>query len=128
VFIVKTVGLFVFKTFRWTLFNEANYIFSEIDICESIQPCLNNGTCVSNKNLQLGYTCVCQGDYFGEICGQKKIVTKNQELHICEEKNPCLNQAKCSKSSNLTEIDYVCSCTEGYTGVNCETGIKAFYM
>lgn len=48
------------------------YCELEMDICESGEACLNNGTCILDEKSPGGYICECPRGYSGEICEQSK--------------------------------------------------------
>ena len=45
------------------------------------------------------------------------------DINECEP-SPCKNQATCNDQVN----GYSCTCTPGYTGPQCETGIYTYHM
>ena len=72
----------------------------------SPNPCLNNGTCLTNS---AGYVCQCPANFGGTNCQ----FTTNCEPAL----NPCLNGASCKKEFDGS---YTCTCAQGYTGKYCQ--------
>uniref|UniRef100_A0A1X7UPV7 Uncharacterized protein n=1 Tax=Amphimedon queenslandica TaxID=400682 RepID=A0A1X7UPV7_AMPQE len=83
---------------------------TEINLCLMEQPCLNNGTCTSDKIEGIPiYNCSCSVPlYSGDNC---------EQINSCS-LSPCQNNATCT--GNLTTGDYTCHCSENYYGTHCE--------
>ncbi|CAJ0960526.1 unnamed protein product, partial [Ranitomeya imitator] len=62
-----------------------------------------HGTCIEP------WQCLCETNWGGQLC--------NKDLNSCGTYQPCLNGGTCS---NTGPDKYECSCTEGYSGRNCE--------
>ncbi|XP_062888347.1 neurocan core protein isoform X1 [Mobula hypostoma] len=75
----------------------------EPDPCRT-NPCLHEGTCLSNSTM---YTCDCAAGFTGENC----------EIDIDEcHSSPCENGATCVDGTN----SFTCLCLPSYTGSLCE--------
>ncbi|XP_059848371.1 neurocan core protein [Hypanus sabinus] len=75
----------------------------EPDPCQT-NPCLHEGTCLSNSTM---YTCDCAAGFTGENC----------EIDIDEcHSSPCENGATCVDGTN----SFTCLCLPSYTGSLCE--------
>ncbi|XP_072924168.1 neurocan core protein isoform X3 [Hemitrygon akajei] len=75
----------------------------EPDPCQT-NPCLHEGTCLSNSTM---YTCDCVAGFTGENC----------EIDIDEcHSSPCENGATCVDGTN----SFTCLCLPSYTGSLCE--------
>ena len=70
-------------------------------------PCLNHGSCTNA--LDGTYNCQCPLGFIGKTC---------QIAQHCNT-NPCLNGGSCTNYPTM----FRCSCVQGFTGNNCETGI-----
>ncbi|XP_017770186.1 PREDICTED: protein crumbs isoform X2 [Nicrophorus vespilloides] len=128
---------------------DGKYCEINVDDCVTAtgdSPCLNGGVCVDGVNE---YKCNCTGiGYTGmlcetdidecfenkEICGPIRNCTNTMGSYkcscnnnmcgnfcnlvdLCSEK-PCGNKGECE--ANCTEVsDYVCTCSEGWSGKNC---------
>lgn len=85
----------------------------DVTICQSLQPCLNNGTCYFNADGSSPlYLCLCPPGYSGSNC---EILTDNCALapRACENGGSCVNQVN----------DYTCSCLPGFSGARCQTNV-----
>lgn len=72
--------------------------------------CQNGGVCNAN-----GTACNCPADYGGIDC--------TTTLNACLS-NPCQNGGVCVNNQTVNGVlvsNYVCSCPDTHTGVNCET-------
>ncbi|XP_073250702.1 protein lin-12-like [Porites lutea] len=79
------------------------------DLCEPVNPCKNNGSCLP-QNGGLSYVCICPDKYYGKTC----------ECTECLCNNPCLNNGVCVDiSTHLVK----CTCPSGFTGNFCEAVI-----
>jgi cysteine-rich repeat protein len=86
--------------------------------------------------------CNCESDYFFNLdqsecinpcsedsCGDEELcIATSYNEFTCEsiercDPNPCLNEATCTNEAT----SYVCNCTVGYTGINCERDIERKY-
>ncbi|KAK6979621.1 neurogenic locus notch protein 1 [Biomphalaria glabrata] len=76
----------------------------QVNMCGNSSFC-QRGSCVTNGS------CDCTGTGYGGLYCQQEIDECSATVSVC------LNGANCT---NL-EGDYNCSCTEGYTGKNCQT-------
>ncbi|XP_063965931.1 agrin-like isoform X1 [Lytechinus pictus] len=82
------------------------------DPCKSKEvPCFNNGICEA-VNAE-AYRCICQGDFFGALCGD--VLIDQCEGHMCHEESTCVA---------LPEGGYRCDCPEGRTGNMCDEEIN----
>ena len=45
-------------------------VFNLKVICDTNQ-CKNNGTCIKNSSVDVGYSCQCKNGYSGPICDAK---------------------------------------------------------
>ena len=107
-----------------------------IDEC-ALGRCTNNATCIDGIN---DYTCNCFPGYQGKDC--------QEDVAECSEE-PCKHGGLCFEKSNITLYDpallsflptnvrgsfdtdfsyedaagYLCSCADGYEGINCEIDI-----
>ena len=76
------------------------------DICQRDIPCQNGGSCIL-LSAPNNYTCNCSGTgYAGEHC--------SVNINECDP-NPCKNGATCVDGV----ANYICICSVGYTGKNC---------
>ncbi|XP_024915374.1 basement membrane-specific heparan sulfate proteoglycan core protein isoform X3 [Cynoglossus semilaevis] len=66
------------------------------------RPCLNGGHCMSNAEYE--YQCLCKDGFEGERCEIVK--------DVCQSDQECQNGGSC--------VNGQCTCTPGYTGLNCE--------
>jgi hypothetical protein len=95
--------------------------------------CQNGGTC-TNDNVG-GYTCACVSGYTGTNCVSSVCYFKSENsffvfLNFFKIKAyPCITSPPCvhgtcadGSNSNYVESGYVCTCTYGYAGVNCQYG------
>src|SRR6185312_13938483 len=71
--------------------------------------CLNNGYCNVDPLGTYGFTCYCQGGYYGMYC-DTPIVGPDQCVP-----NPCNNGGTCGDLQN----GYMCLCATGFNGTNC---------
>ncbi|KAL7990822.1 hypothetical protein Chor_014252 [Crotalus horridus] len=78
----------------------------EINECES-SPCLNGGQCMDLVN---NYTCACATPFTGHHC--------EIDPSTCEGRN-CRNRQMCNY---IRPGRYVCTCSPGYYGNNCQYG------
>uniref|UniRef100_A0A1I7U5Q2 Delta-like protein n=1 Tax=Caenorhabditis tropicalis TaxID=1561998 RepID=A0A1I7U5Q2_9PELO len=76
----------------------------------SSDPCMNNATCI-DVDSQIGYACICQQGFEGDICERRK--------DLCIE-NPCANGGVCRQ--NLEE--FTCDCPTEFFGDRCENEKK----
>ena len=54
----------------------------------------------------------------------RNIVAFTSDEIPCEENNPCRNGGNCSG----TILNHLCSCTNGYTGDNCESNLDISFL
>ncbi|XP_071493021.1 uncharacterized protein [Diadema antillarum] len=81
-------------------------IVCEVDYDECLSdPCLNGAQCV---DLVDGFACTCPDGFSGELC--------ESDVEECAS-DPCQNNATCLEP---TPGAYLCSCTAGFFGTNCE--------
>ncbi|CAI2348488.1 unnamed protein product [Caenorhabditis sp. 36 PRJEB53466] len=73
--------------------------------CQS-EPCMNNATCI-NVDAHIGYACICQQGFEGDICERHK--------DLCVE-NPCANGGRCQQKQE----SFACHCPSGFHGERCE--------
>ena len=59
--------------------------------------------------------CLC----FSSDLALRVVIRCDEERDPCAN-NPCLNGGSCDVTSDFR---YICNCTNGYTGQNCETDI-----
>ena len=61
------------------------------------------------------------------ITGVRTMATDVNGTDLCEKSacspSPCLNGGECSLQTEVAD-GYVCSCSVGYSGVNCEADIN----
>ncbi|XP_067845550.1 protein jagged-1b [Heptranchias perlo] len=62
-----------------------------------------HGTCIEP------WQCLCETNWGGQLC--------NKDLNYCGTHQPCLNSGTCS---NTGPDKYQCTCSDGYSGQNCE--------
>ncbi|XP_006815798.1 uncharacterized protein LOC100375670 [Saccoglossus kowalevskii] len=117
------------------------------DPCDSM-PCLNGGTCFQAGNGLSAYVCLCASGYTGTNCegsnGREcyygstrynEFATRQEDCNVCEclnggwscttnpcstnpcDSEPCQHDGTCLHANT----QYMCQCTDGYTGFNCET-------
>ncbi|CAD5110836.1 DgyrCDS198 [Dimorphilus gyrociliatus] len=78
------------------------------DKCDRCKPFPNckNGYCLDKP-----WQCICKKNWGGSLC--------NEDLDYCGTHKPCQNGGLCKN----TEVgQYVCECTKGFYGINCENG------
>ena len=75
--------------------------------------CSNNGTCVPDSTQTRGYSCLCLGDFTGEMCETR--------INVCEGSN--CNNGTCVLDSTQTR-GYSCLCLGDFSGEMCETRIN----
>eukprot|EP00057_Strongylocentrotus_purpuratus_P013128 XP_011667602.1 PREDICTED: fibropellin-1 isoform X1 [Strongylocentrotus purpuratus] len=83
--------------------------------CES-NPCEGDSTCELEGPDSSGNfypMCLCPLGFTGVTCGIELPPTPK-----CQP-NPCLNGGGCTPSPSA-HVGYICSCQQGYTGMNCE--------
>uniref|UniRef100_A0A7S4K6W0 EGF-like domain-containing protein n=1 Tax=Odontella aurita TaxID=265563 RepID=A0A7S4K6W0_9STRA len=87
------------------------------DAC-SPTPCKNGGTCESDEEEPLGYTCSCKTGFAGMDCETElpSQVVKNPTEDVCSP-TPCKNGGACERN---IDGGYACSCRAGFIGVNCQ--------
>ncbi|TKR60977.1 hypothetical protein L596_028153 [Steinernema carpocapsae] len=73
-------------------------------------PKCKNGMCKSDANGTHPLTCECEENWGGVWC--------EKDLDQCKRLKPCQNGAKCT-TNGLRDF-YVCNCTAGFEGKNCE--------
>uniref|UniRef100_A0A8R1I6E0 EGF-like domain-containing protein n=1 Tax=Caenorhabditis japonica TaxID=281687 RepID=A0A8R1I6E0_CAEJA len=103
--------------------NDAAIMFSE-NTCQS-DPCMNNATCI-DVEAQIGYACICQSGFEGDICERRKgnqcEVSRNDAAIMSSENtcqsDPCMNNATCIDVE--AQIGYACICQSGFEGDICE--------
>jgi hypothetical protein len=51
------------------------YAFSSLDACGNINPCKNNGSCLTNLNGVNGnfFSCYCTIEFYGTLCESSKL-------------------------------------------------------
>ena len=113
-------------------------ILVDINECAS-NPCKNNGVCIDGINA---FTCNCKDGYIGLECETGEIHSFsnwnkwNVIVFFCNtvwtyliiiiadvdecKSNPCNNGGRCVDGVN----GYACNCTDGYIGLQCETGVS----
>jgi hypothetical protein len=79
--------------------------------CEICNKCIANNTLTCDNG-----ECVCKSSHRGEKC--------EEALDICERGNKCQNDGKCVSLFETMETQYKCHCSNGYTGLDCETKIE----
>ncbi|UJR24189.1 hypothetical protein I4U23_027155 [Adineta vaga] len=79
-----------------------------IQVCDMINPCLNNGQCINDNQSLEGYFCQCSNGFDGLLC--------ENDHHICKS-NLCWNNGQCNETSNNT---FECLCISGWNGIYCE--------
>ena len=78
----------------------------------SPSPCENSGVCLV---LSPEYVeCDCTNGFTGPFC---------DKVNHCFKSAPCLNDGIC-KLDYSTDRGYICGCSEGYVGYNCETDLS----
>ena len=110
--------------------------------CET-NPCLNNGSCVTASLTDSGYFCRCTIGFYGANCTESDAALTSKLIHVGENDlealpatfeagtevdpicaaNPCQNTGKCIPDMNV-DSGYVCFCSMGWTGQNCEEKVK----
>ncbi|MFH4976923.1 hypothetical protein AB6A40_003632 [Gnathostoma spinigerum] len=75
-----------------------------LESCQSKNPCLNGGTCVSNTS---GISCICTLDFYGTIC---------EHAVECDSGRMKCVHGKCFVGTEGP----VCECEDGYSGKYCE--------
>lgn len=80
----------------------------------SLNPCMNNGTCVEDLSdlLNITYFCDCDLNYYGASCEYKKDVCQNET---------CSNNGKCIDFNNQAK----CECFSLFDGSKCEIQSEA---
>nr|XP_026693146.1 protein crumbs homolog 1 isoform X3 [Ciona intestinalis] len=103
----------------------------EINECNELQPCSNGGLCTDLVNA---YNCTCLPGYIGTHC--EHTIAEQIDIDECLS-TPCVNGGTCHQRSNTNiygsiikgnfsydnSEGFVCICSNGYKGVNCETEI-----
>ncbi|VDK52925.1 unnamed protein product [Anisakis simplex] len=82
------------------------------NICETANPCENNGTCLFDRITKTHY-CKCAPGYTNANC------TERIEFDPCSS-NPCKNGATCSAKAGQSKTTFECFCAIGYGGEFCE--------
>ena len=78
----------------------------------SPSPCENSGVC---RVLSPEYVeCDCKNGFTGPFC---------DKVNHCFKSAPCLNDGIC-KLDYSTDRGYICGCSEGFVGYNCETDLS----
>uniref|UniRef100_A0A915D911 EGF-like domain-containing protein n=1 Tax=Ditylenchus dipsaci TaxID=166011 RepID=A0A915D911_9BILA len=84
-----------------------------VNICETSNPCLNNGTCVFDRSKESFYYCRCARGYTNDNCSEKS------DFDPCSSSS-CLNGGTCSAKAEKIKSTFECFCTKGFAGVHCE--------
>ncbi|XP_050532124.1 protein crumbs isoform X2 [Daktulosphaira vitifoliae] len=88
----------------------------DIDECLS-KPCLNGGIC---HDLINGFRCDCTENFMGAYC--------QFPFDACAKiPGPCINNGTCIHKT-MSLKDYVCICSSGFEGKNCELNINDCQM
>jgi hypothetical protein len=102
-------------------------------------PCLNDGQCVPASKTLLGYFCQCSIGFYGATCTETNVELTLELINLGNKDNetlltafeaaaqvdpicvanPCQNTGRCIPKTN-SDIGYVCLCSQGWTGQNCE--------
>ncbi|XP_038069618.1 uncharacterized protein LOC119738747 isoform X6 [Patiria miniata] len=100
----------------------------QLDGCGTSQ-CSNGGMCYNSYNsnsrgqFRVQYTCICASGFSGSNCNFQ--ISTNPNFNICAlpTRPPCEAGAPCSNAFHSFDgdVDYFCSCPDGYIGHNCET-------
>jgi len=86
------------------------------DFCRQ-NPCDNGAKCT---NINNDYMCQCANDdYGGQNCSTIKFPCNSEIIPP-----PCLNDGQCTNTND--DLDYVCSCVNGYSGRNCQYNAVSF--
>ena len=84
-----------------------------INLCTTVNPCLNNGSCTPCTSGDLpSVMCSCIGPYTGDHC----------EIFDPCILSPCQNEGVCVFNLSIPH-GYSCECSMGYSGLNCEVSI-----
>ncbi|UJR22293.1 hypothetical protein I4U23_025351 [Adineta vaga] len=81
-------------------------------LCDILQPCQNQGKCITDNTTSDGYFCQCSSGFNGTHC--------EHDIQPCQP-DTCWHNSTCI---NVSNSDYVCDCANGWTGVHCETMIN----
>ncbi|KAF7259825.1 hypothetical protein EG68_02989 [Paragonimus skrjabini miyazakii] len=80
----------------------------ETNVCDTMQPCLNGGRCVSLGN---GYQCVCPTKFTGDHC---QLTVSACHALSCANGGECLDGA----------TRFTCHCPFGWTGPTCRENVN----
>lgn len=120
-------------------------LYLDLNECD-FSPCDNNGTCINNngsyvcsctdgwtdKNCKEGTSFVCIKNKFISYTSNDNCYDKNGNTFIvdltvfifyidineCKENHPCQNNGTCINNNG----SYICQCTEGWQGHDCQIG------
>ena len=98
----------------------AGELCEDIDRC-LLEPCENNGTCVTDNSVDIGYECACEDPYISTNC---------TVLNSCLVQQPCLNGGTCDNiilDEAMEMSTFTCSCPANYTGRFCEQLLTSCY-
>ncbi len=117
-----SVSFQILKLYLKYDFNAVLKLDIDINECNS-SPCKNGGSCVDMYN---DFRCICKSPGFDKTCEKCK-PGKMGDLCDIDRPNTCLSSpckhgATCKHNAEF--YNYTCTCTQGFTGSNCETKIN----
>jgi hypothetical protein len=131
----------VYKTEKFNCCNGEVVLLDEV--CEArVSPCASspcgNGVCEDTADM-LDYRCVCDKNFIGKDCVIAQVCHLPELYSDVGFISPCLNDGLCvdleededplgrifdGRSTLIINTNFVCVCTDGFTGQNCEEVVE----